>query len=122
MIVRVAIAVDNHPRLMTWLSHKSYLKDLEAVGVPIVPTLVVDREETLALIDLFYRSEFGLNEAGQPGPVQVLLFDPAHDEPLVKVLFFPSGEVRAVVNSEARDFGPAGDWGITNQDRFVGFW
>ena len=41
---RAGIAVENHPRLMGWLTDKRYLKDLETVGVPIVPTRTVAPE------------------------------------------------------------------------------
>jgi hypothetical protein len=50
---RAGLAVDNHPRVMAWLADKRYLKDLEAVGVPIVPTQVVPRGETLDLVAQF---------------------------------------------------------------------
>ncbi|GIW78667.1 MAG: hypothetical protein KatS3mg105_0474 [Gemmatales bacterium] len=35
---RCGLYVENHPRLMSWLIDKRYLLDLEAAGVPIVPT------------------------------------------------------------------------------------
>ncbi len=46
---QAGVAVDNHPRLMTWLMDKRYLKDLEAAGVPIVPTQVVAQGERMDL-------------------------------------------------------------------------
>src|SRR5262249_38374408 len=50
---RTGIPVENHPRVMTWLTDQRYLKDLEAAGVPIVSTRVVLQGETLNLGDLF---------------------------------------------------------------------
>jgi glutathione synthase/RimK-type ligase-like ATP-grasp enzyme len=50
---RAQIAVDNHPRVLAWLTDKRYLKDLEAAGVPIVPTRFTARGDILDLVDLF---------------------------------------------------------------------
>jgi hypothetical protein len=50
---RAGLAVENHPRVMAWLTDKRYLKDLEAAGVPIVPTRVVAPGETVRLVDVF---------------------------------------------------------------------
>jgi len=50
---RAEIAVDNHPQLLIWLIDKNYLKDFEAVGVPIVPTHCVARGESVDLFGLF---------------------------------------------------------------------
>src|SRR6266851_3654389 len=47
------VVVENHPRVMTWLTDKSYLKDFEAVGVPIVPTHVVHANHRVRLSQLF---------------------------------------------------------------------
>lgn len=50
---QTSLRVDNHPRLMAWLTDKRYLKDLEAVGVPIVPTRIVAPREPVRLADVF---------------------------------------------------------------------
>jgi glutathione synthase/RimK-type ligase-like ATP-grasp enzyme len=50
---RAGIPVENHPRLMACLMDKRYLKDLEAVGVPIVPSQIVSANESVRLIDLY---------------------------------------------------------------------
>jgi len=50
---QAGLPVDNHPQLMAWLTDKTYLKDLEAVGVPIVPTRLVLRGEAVQLADVF---------------------------------------------------------------------
>lgn len=47
------LAVENHPRFMAWLTDKRYLKDLEAVGVPIVPTRLVAPGEAVRLAEVF---------------------------------------------------------------------
>jgi hypothetical protein len=44
--------IRNDPRLVSWNAHKSYLRDLECLGVPIVPTAWVRRGEKRALTDL----------------------------------------------------------------------
>jgi glutathione synthase/RimK-type ligase-like ATP-grasp enzyme len=44
--------VKNDPRLVKWNADKSYLRDLEARGVPIVPTAWVRRGQRLSLADL----------------------------------------------------------------------
>ncbi len=49
------IAVENHPRLMAWLTDKRYLLDLEAAGVPVVPTRTVAPGEPLRLAEAFAR-------------------------------------------------------------------
>jgi glutathione synthase/RimK-type ligase-like ATP-grasp enzyme len=49
---RAGLAVENQPRVMAWLTDKRYLKDLEATGVPIVPTRVVAPGETLQLAEI----------------------------------------------------------------------
>src|SRR5262249_40362562 len=43
------VPVENHPRIMVWLTDKRYLKDFEAVGVPVVPTQVVNDLGQIAL-------------------------------------------------------------------------
>jgi glutathione synthase/RimK-type ligase-like ATP-grasp enzyme len=50
---RLGIPVENHPRLMAWLTDKRYLIDLEAAGVPIVPSRVVDAGQIVRLLDLY---------------------------------------------------------------------
>lgn len=50
---RAGLAVENHPRVMAWLTDKRYLKDLEAVGVRIVPTRIVAPGEPVCLATLF---------------------------------------------------------------------
>jgi glutathione synthase/RimK-type ligase-like ATP-grasp enzyme len=50
---RAGLAVENHPRVMAWLTDKRYLKDLEAAGVPIVPTRVVAPGEAVRLAEVF---------------------------------------------------------------------
>jgi glutathione synthase/RimK-type ligase-like ATP-grasp enzyme len=50
---RAGIPVENHPRVMTWLTDKRYLKDLEAVGVPIVSSRVTDAEDAATLLEMF---------------------------------------------------------------------
>jgi glutathione synthase/RimK-type ligase-like ATP-grasp enzyme len=47
------VPVENHPRMMVWLTDKRYLKDLEAAGVSIVPTQVADAAGPLCLADCF---------------------------------------------------------------------
>ena len=53
-IERVAsvTAVRNEPSLLVWNAHKSYLGDLERLGVPIVPTLWARRGERHALSEV----------------------------------------------------------------------
>jgi glutathione synthase/RimK-type ligase-like ATP-grasp enzyme len=43
--------IRNHPRLLRWNAHKSYLRDLERLGVPIVPTAWLERGERCSLGD-----------------------------------------------------------------------
>ena len=50
---RTGLSVENHPRVMAWLTDKRYLKDLEAVGVPIVPTRIVAPGEAVRLAEVF---------------------------------------------------------------------
>lgn len=50
---QAGIAVENHPRLMAWLTDKRYLKDLETVAVPVVPTEPVPPGEPLRLLEKF---------------------------------------------------------------------
>jgi glutathione synthase/RimK-type ligase-like ATP-grasp enzyme len=50
---RAEIPVENHPRVMSWLTDKRYLKDLETVGVPIVPSRVTGTKESVQLLDLY---------------------------------------------------------------------
>jgi hypothetical protein len=40
--VEVATPLHNPARVLRWNSHKSYLRDLEAAGIPIVPTAWID--------------------------------------------------------------------------------
>jgi len=47
------LAVENHPRVMTWLNDKRYLKDFEAEGVPIVPSRFVAPGEVVHLAEQF---------------------------------------------------------------------
>ncbi|MBX2861487.1 MAG: hypothetical protein KTR14_09635 [Vampirovibrio sp.] len=42
---QAAIPVENPAGLMRWLLHKSYLKAFEAVGVPIVPSTFLSKDE-----------------------------------------------------------------------------
>jgi hypothetical protein len=44
--------IKNDLDLLNWNAHKSYLRDLEQLGVPIVPTVWVRRGEKLRLADL----------------------------------------------------------------------
>jgi hypothetical protein len=50
---RAGLAVENHPQVMAWLTDKRYLKDLEAVEVPIVPTRIVAPGEVVRLAEVF---------------------------------------------------------------------
>ena len=50
---RAGLSVENHPRFMAWLTDKRYLKDLEAVGVPIVATRIVAPGEAVRLAEVF---------------------------------------------------------------------
>jgi hypothetical protein len=44
--------IKNDLGLLSWNAHKRYLRDLERVGVPIVPTVWVGRGEKRCLVDL----------------------------------------------------------------------
>ncbi|MGA8574614.1 MAG: hypothetical protein WB609_02865 [Candidatus Cybelea sp.] len=44
--------VKNDPRLLRWNAHKSYLRDLERSGVPVVSTFWVNRGERASLRDI----------------------------------------------------------------------
>lgn len=41
-----AVEMWNPPQTLRWNAHKSYLRDLEAAGVPVIPTLWLEREST----------------------------------------------------------------------------
>jgi hypothetical protein len=44
--------IKNDLRLLSWNAHKCYLRDLEQLGVPIVPTVWVSRGEKRCLVEL----------------------------------------------------------------------
>lgn len=50
---QAGVRVENNPRVLNWLMDKRYLKDLEAAGVPIVPSRVVARGEIVDLLTLY---------------------------------------------------------------------
>lgn len=52
---RAGLAVENHPRVMAWLTDKRYLHDLAAVGVPVVPSALAGPTQPLALGVCFSR-------------------------------------------------------------------
>lgn len=52
---RAGLAVENHPRIMAWLTDKRYLHDLAAVGVPVVASALAGPTQPLALLDCFGR-------------------------------------------------------------------
>ncbi|MCA9271631.1 MAG: hypothetical protein KDA31_01165 [Phycisphaerales bacterium] len=41
--------LENHPEIVRWNIHKRYLTQLESAGLPIVPTVFIDRENELPL-------------------------------------------------------------------------
>src|SRR5262249_49057622 len=47
------VPMDNPPAVLTWLIHKQYLLDLEAVGASVVPTIYTDSGRHLKLADCF---------------------------------------------------------------------
>ncbi|MBL8826252.1 MAG: hypothetical protein JNM18_04650 [Planctomycetaceae bacterium] len=55
LLGELPLAVENHPRVMTWLMDKQYLLDFAAAGVPIVPTTVADATRAIELGDWFAR-------------------------------------------------------------------
>lgn len=44
--------IKNDLGLLNWNAHKSYLRDLEGLGVPVVPTVWIERGERRSLLDL----------------------------------------------------------------------
>lgn len=50
------LAIYNPPDVIRWNIHKSYLRDLEAAGVPILPTAWVERDSDVRLVDLLRRN------------------------------------------------------------------
>lgn len=53
LLGELKLAVENHPRVMTWLMDKRYLLDFATAGVPIVPTTVSDAMQRIELGDWF---------------------------------------------------------------------
>jgi glutathione synthase/RimK-type ligase-like ATP-grasp enzyme len=51
---RAGVPVWNPPALLRWNSHKGYLRDLAARGVPIVPTRWLARGRTVGLVQLLH--------------------------------------------------------------------
>jgi glutathione synthase/RimK-type ligase-like ATP-grasp enzyme len=51
---RARVPVWNPPMLLRWNMHKRYLLDLEARGIPIVPTAVVERGAAVQLADVLH--------------------------------------------------------------------
>lgn len=47
-----ATVIKNDPHLVRWNAHKSYLRDLEACGVPVVPTVWVPRGSRRSLAEI----------------------------------------------------------------------
>ena len=56
--VEAATCLFNSARIVKWNTHKSYLRDLEAAGVPVVATEWLDRGSTFDLADLLRRRDW----------------------------------------------------------------
>jgi glutathione synthase/RimK-type ligase-like ATP-grasp enzyme len=52
-VATTSLRIENEPRVMLWLMDKKYLNDLAAVGVPVVPTMVVAAGERFDLRKAF---------------------------------------------------------------------
>jgi glutathione synthase/RimK-type ligase-like ATP-grasp enzyme len=76
--------IKNDLGLLNWNAHKSYLRDLERRGVPIVPTAWVPRGEKRGLVDLAEEhcwSDVVLKPARGAASHNVILVRPNEDSP-----------------------------------------
>ncbi|MCI4646517.1 MAG: hypothetical protein MRY64_17175 [Hyphomonadaceae bacterium] len=96
--IEAATRLFNSSSLVAWNSHKGYLRDLEARGARLIPTLWIDKVtperaadafDTLGSVDLVFKRQVGAGAAGQyrlkhsdpvpemPHPMMVQPFLPA---------------------------------------------
>jgi hypothetical protein len=76
------------------------------------PAIILGHQanKEIGYVDLFYYSRCG-KERSVPR-TQLLFFDPAHDEPLVKVIYFDDGRVRVSLHDNAARMPDADEAGI----------
>ena len=111
----LARALWNPPELLRWNSHKSYLRDLAARGVPVVPTRWLERGSSSDLSELLRREAWPeavvkpAVSASASGTLSTTLAGAAASQPRLDALLAAGDVLVQPLMPEVRD---AGEWSL----------